>query len=212
MLASTQTTPRYAEIHLNVYNQDPIFVSSAAVAAAPVPVPAPSAAVSTAEASVSVPTATQTHQSAHIPMHRTPNSKPRTSTLIHPRPPILLQLRLPLSRLTRLTYLHFDPLPCPQHFTLQVETPPLLRIVQIEQPFKPFVDDIQVPLPAAGRGDVQNAAGFVQGQAGGGEAVGGCGVGGVGCGVFLVEKGRVSWGVAWGRGGGACTWEAEACL
>jgi len=73
MLASTQTTPRYAEIHLNVYKPNHLlpFVNSAAVAAPPVP--APSAAVSTAEASVPAPTTPNTRQSAHIPCHNDPN-------------------------------------------------------------------------------------------------------------------------------------------
>ena len=96
-----------------------------------------------------------------------------SSILIYLRVPTLAYLLFPSLPPLGLTYLKLYPLPCPQHFALQVEATALLRIVHVEQPFELFVDFRQVCFARLRRRDIQDFAGFIEGQAGGGHGVGG---------------------------------------
>src|SRR5882672_5283457 len=70
------------------------------------------------------------HRTKHH--YTTAASSPALPILENLRFPPLLQFRLSTRRLRRLSNLTLDSLPRSQHFTLQVKTPSLLRIIDIE--------------------------------------------------------------------------------
>ncbi len=71
-----------------------------------------------------------------------------------------------------LTYLQFYALAGAQHFALQVEGAALFGVVHVEQALEALVDLGQVGFAGFGRGDVEDLAGFVEGEAGAGEGGG----------------------------------------
>lgn len=83
--------------------------------------------------------------------------------------PSFFQLRLPLCGLLSRPGLHLYPFAGAQDLALQVEAAATLRIVDIEQLLESLQDILHVRLPALGWRDIEDLAGFFEGQAGGGK-------------------------------------------
>lgn len=75
-----------------------------------------------------------------------------------------------------LTNLHLYPFPRAKNLALEIETAAFLGIVHIKQLFEPFHDLFDIRLTGLRGLGVEDAAGFVEGQTGGGKGVGGTGV------------------------------------
>lgn len=78
--------------------------------------------------------------------------------------PAFLQLRICARLLFRVVVFALYPLSCPQHFTLQVETSSLLRIVDIEEFFESFHHILHIRLPILRRLHVEDLAGLLERQ------------------------------------------------
>jgi hypothetical protein len=61
-------------------------------------------------------------------------------------------------------YLPLNPFSRSQNLALQIETPALLRIVQIEQPLEPLGHSLYLDVAHLPGPDVQDLAGFVHGD------------------------------------------------
>ena len=88
------------------------------------------------------------------------------SILVDFRIPGFRHFLLTLGDRVDLADLQFDPLPCSEHLTLQVKTPALLRIVDVEQFLEPRHDELRVGLATLGWCHVQDLAGLVERDAG----------------------------------------------
>lgn len=86
-----------------------------------------------------------------------------------------------------LANLHLDPFACAEDFTLQVETSPLLGIVLVEEFLEALHGLFEVGLGALRGFDVEDLAGLVESEAGGGKGIA----------SFAVVLGGI-----FGRGGG----------
>jgi hypothetical protein len=61
-------------------------------------------------------------------------------------------------------YLPLDPLSCPQYLALQIETPALLRIVDVKQPLESFRDGLYLDVSHLPGPNVEDLAGLVHGD------------------------------------------------
>lgn len=113
--------------------------------------------------------------------HRGEANPPRPQTsqssiLVNLRIPALAHLLLGRGLPLGLAELHFYPFSCAQDLALKVETATLLGIVQVEQFLEALHDMLEVGFTALWGLDIEDATGFVEGQAAGREGVGGGGV------------------------------------